>query len=189
MRRMIRAHCWVLLAVAMVLAGAACGQSSSAATPAPPSVLPAKAVSYLPSSTRTLTADELLKETSGAGMADSLSRWGFLVGAERVFQGRSNVLKVVESRTLLFSKPSGATAYVKFVHDHPTQVFGAPPMQAALVSKGRHGWAITLAACACHMATPALVGVTSSGRRVTWLEVNGPKASAASLAALMAKAP
>ena len=189
MRRIIRAHCWAPVAVVLMLAAAACGQSSQAASPAPPPVLPAKAVSYLPSSLRTLTADELLKETSGPGMADSLSRWGFQIGAERLFQGHSDVLKVVESRTLLFSKPSGAAAYVKFVHDHPTQVFGAPPMQATLVSNGRRGWAITLAACACHMASPALVGVTSSGHRVTWLEVNGPKASKAKLAALMAKAP
>ena len=189
MRRIRRTHCWALLAAVVALAAAACGQSSSAATPSPPPVLPAKAVSYLPSSLRTLTAEQLLKETSGPGMADSLSRWGFQIGAERLFQGHSNVLKVVESRTLLFSKPAGAAAYVKFVHDHPTQVFGAPPMQTALVSNGRRGWAITLAACACHMATPSLVGVTSSGHRVTWLEVNGPKASTATLAALMAKAP
>jgi hypothetical protein len=39
------------------------------------------------------------------------------------------------------------------------------------------------------MASPALVGVASAGRRVSWLEVNGPTASAGVLSRLLARAP
>ena len=43
--------------------------------------------------------------------------------------------------------------------------------------------------CACHMAQPNLYGIVSSGRRVTWLEINGPGATRTALAALLARAP
>ena len=36
---------------------------------------------------------------------------------------------------------------------------------------------------------PLWLGVTSAGRRVTWLEINGPTATARTLAALEARAP
>jgi hypothetical protein len=39
------------------------------------------------------------------------------------------------------------------------------------------------------MASPALVGVASAGRRVSWLEVNGPTASVDALTRLLAQAP
>ena len=39
------------------------------------------------------------------------------------------------------------------------------------------------------MAQPNLYGIVSSGRRVTWLEINGPGATRTALAALLARAP
>ena len=143
---------------------------------------------------RPLTADDLTKETTAPALASGLSRWGFVVGSDRLFQAanhnrHSHRLQFVDSRTLLFRTPAGAAAYVRYVHDHPTEMFGAPPKQTALVSRGRHGWAIDLASCACHMSNPAVVGITSDGTRVTWLEINGATASTAKLAALMGKAP
>jgi hypothetical protein len=39
------------------------------------------------------------------------------------------------------------------------------------------------------MATPALLGVVSRGRLVTWLEINGPRATVGALARLAARAP
>jgi len=166
-----------------------CGGSSPAAPPQPPPVLPAAAVSYLPSKARPLTAHDLTHESTAPGLASGLARWGYVVGAQRLFQGQSKTLQVVVSRTLEFRSPSGAAAYVRFVHRQATAVFGAVPTQEPLVAGSRRGWTITLAPCACHMASPALVGVASAGRRVTWLEVNGPTASAGVLARLLAKAP
>ena len=193
MRRRSPTLRWNLLpVVALMTAAAACGQAS--ASPPPPPVLPAGAVSYLESTVRPLTADDLTKETTAPALASGLSRWGFVVGSDRLFQAanhnrHSHRLQFVDSRTLLFRTPAGAESYVRYVHDHPTEMFGAPPKQTALVSRGRHGWAIDLASCACHMSNPAVVGITSDGTRVTWLEINGATASTAKLAALMGKAP
>jgi hypothetical protein len=179
---------WAAVCLTAIAAG--CGQTASATPPpAPPPVLPAAAISYLPSTTKSLTARDLTRETSAPGLAAGLSRWGFLAGAQRLFQGPSKTLQVVVSRTLQFRSSAGAAGYVRYVHQHADAVFGAPPTQAPLVAGARHGWAITLAPCACHMATPALVGVASAGRRVSWLEVNGPTASAQALSRLLAKAP
>lgn len=179
---------WAAVCLAAIAAG--CGQTASATPPpAPPPVLPAAAVAYLPSTARPLTARDLTRETSAPGLAAGLSRWGFLAGAQRLFQGPSQTLQVVESRTLQFRSPAGAAAYVRYIHQNADAVFGAPPTQQPLAAGARHGWTITLAPCACHMATPALVGVASAGRRVSWLEVNGPTASVRALSRLLAKAP
>lgn len=178
---------WCAVLAAAVLCG--CGGSAPAAPPPPPPVLPAAAVAYLPSKARPLTAADLTGETVAPGLAAGLARWGYVTGAQRLFQGPSKTLQVVVSRTLDFRSPAGAAAYVRFVHRKATAVFGAVPTQAPLVAGPRRGWTITLAPCACHMASPALVGVASAGRRVSWLEVNGPTASAGVLAGLLAKAP
>jgi hypothetical protein len=132
---------------------------------------------------------DLTHETTAPGLAAGLGRWGFMAGAPRLFQGPSKTLQVVDSRTLQFRSPAGAAAYVRYIHRNATAVFGAPPSQQPLIAGARHGWTITLAPCACHMATPALVGVARAGRRVSWLEVNGPTASVRALSSLLAKAP
>jgi len=179
---------WPAAFAAAVLCG--CGGSGpAAAPPAQPPVLPAAAVSYLPSTARPLTARDLVHESTAPGLAAGLARWGYVTGAQRLFQGQSKTLQVVVSRTLEFRSASGAAAYVRFVHRQATAMFGAQPTQEPLVAGPRHGWTFTLAPCACHMASPALVGVASAGRRVSWLEVNGPTASADVLSRLLRRAP
>jgi hypothetical protein len=183
-----RVLAWCAALAAAALCG--CGGSSPAAPPpAPPPVLPAAAVSNLPSTARILTVHDLVHESTAPGLEAGLDRWGYVTGAQRLFQGQSNTLQVVVSRTLEFRTAGGAAAYVRFVHRQATAVFGAQPTQQPLVAGLRHGWTFTLAPCACHMASPALVGVASAGRRVSWLEVNGPTASAGVLARLLARAP
>jgi len=182
-----RSCTWCVVLATIALCG--CGGSSPAAAPKSPPVLPAAAVSYLPSKVRPLTAADLTHESTAPGLAAGLDRWGYVAGAQRLFQGQSKTLQVVVSRTLEFRSPAGAAAYVRYVHEQATAVFGAVPTQAPLVAGPRRGWTITLAPCACHMASPALVGVASAGRRVSWLEVNGPTASVDALTRLLAQAP
>jgi hypothetical protein len=183
-----RVLAWCAALAAAALCG--CGGSRPAAPPpAPPPVLPAAAVSYLPSSARPLTVHDLVHESTAPGLEAGLARWGYVTGAQRLFQGQSKTLQVVVSRTLEFRSAAGAAAYVRYVHRRATAVFGAQPTQEPLVAGPRHGWKFTLAPCACHMASPALVGVASAGRRVSWLEVNGPTASAGVLSRLLARAP
>jgi hypothetical protein len=186
--RQSRLLAWSAALAAAALSG--CGGSNpEAGPPSPPPVLPAAAVSYLPSTARPLTVHDLVHESTAPGLAAGLARWGYVVGAQRLFQGQSKALQVVVSRTLQFRSASGAAAYVRYVHRRATAVFGAHPTQEPLTAGSRHGWTITLAPCACHMASPALVGVASAGRRVSWLEVNGPTASAGVLSRLLARAP
>jgi hypothetical protein len=180
------ASCAALAAAGLCGCG---GSSPAAAPPSPPPVLPAAAVSYLPSAARPLTVHDLVHESTAPGLAAGLARWGYVRGAQRLFQGQSKTLQVVVSRTLEFRSASGAAAYVRYVHRQATAVFGAQPTQEPLSAGPRRGWTITLAPCACHMASPALVGVASAGRRVSWLEVNGPTASAGVLSRLLARAP
>jgi hypothetical protein len=183
--RLLRRRSAAALALAAVAAG--CG-GRAAQAPRPP-VLAAAAVPYLPSSVRSLAADDVAPPKTLAGLAGDLERWGFRAGAERSFQGQSRRLQVVVSRTLEFRSAAGARSYVRYVHTHAGAVLGATFRQEALRSRGRRGWSVRLASCSCHMASPALVGIASRGRRVTWLEVNGPRAGARALERLFAEAP
>jgi hypothetical protein len=179
---------------AIALAAAACGGgaaedvSLSGRTPAPP-VLAAAAVAYLPSKAHRLTAERLAREIRRPSLADDLARWGFLAAAERSFQGESRRLNVVDSRTLEFSRPAGARAYVDFVRAHVAVYLGSYPTVRRFASAGRTGWLFRAQSCACPGATPLWLGVASAGTRVTWLEINGPDATARTLRRLAARAP
>ena len=186
-------HTAVLLLGAIALAAAACGNaqildSAPAQAKAPP-VLSARAVAYLPSTAHRLTAQRLAREIRLPVLADDLSHWGFRAAAERSFQGESHRLNVVDSRTLDFTRPSGARAYVAFVRAHVAVYIGSYPTVRAFRSAGRSGWLFRAQSCACAGATPLWLGVASRGTRVTWLEINGPDATAATLRTLAALAP
>lgn len=175
--------------LAALTCAALAGGCGGSAGPAPPPVLPAAAVPYLPSHMATVTAVTLEQDAPGSGVGSRLGRFGFVRGAERSFQGESRRLQVVVSRTLLFRTAAGARAFVAFVSAHAGAYVGQVPVVRRLASAGRRGVQITAPACACHMANPMLLGVLSRGRRVTWLEVNGPGASPRTLAALLSRAP
>ena len=180
-----------VLATALVaVLGAGCGSQTVATTVSgTASPLPRSAVPYLASRTQPLTAADLLEDGPQPGLQDDLARWKFLGGAQRTFQGHSHKLQLVVSRTLMFGTPGGAREYVQYVKQHAADVIGSSPTIAPLQSQDRAGWMITPAGCACHMAQPALVGLVSRGPRVSWLEVNGPQATAAALKALLDQAP
>ena len=175
-----------LAAVFAVLVVAACGPAPSAPSGSPDSirVLSASAVPGVPYTTKTLTASELSKDAAIPGLESMFTKWGYVQGAERTFQGESRHLTFVDSRSLLFLDSGGAAAYVEFVHSNATAYFGIAGVQA-LVAQGRPGWQFTPAACACHMANPVIVGVVSSQAGVTWLEINGPDATPALLVSLL----
>jgi hypothetical protein len=187
-------HTPVIVLGAIALVAAACGGAAPARvsppgrTPAPP-VLSARAVAYLPSTFQRLTAQRLAREIRRPALAASLARWGFVAAAERSFQGESRRLNVVDSRTLDFSRAAGARAYVAFVHAHVADYLGAYPTVTAFSAGARHGWLFRAQSCACAGATPLWLGVASGGTRVTWLEINGPDATARTLRELAARAP
>jgi hypothetical protein len=185
-------HTPLLLLGAIALGAAACGGGAPGEGPPqapPPPVLSASAVAYLPSTVRRLTAADLAREIRRPALAAELAGWGFTGAAERSFQGESHRLTVVDSRTLDFKTAAGARSYVAFVHAHVSAYLGVFPTVHRSAAGGRSGWTFRAQSCACPGSMPLWLGVTSAGRRVTWLEINGPTATARTLAALEARAP
>jgi hypothetical protein len=182
-----------VVAVVLLCAGAFAFEALSRAdsgpsAPVPPALAPA-AVSYLPSHASVVTAEALAKDASVSSLPSTLGRLGYVTGRQRIFQGVSKNLEFVESRTLHFTTPAGARGFVDYVRTHAGAYVGQIPTVKPLTSRGRAGVLIVAPLCACHMAQPNLYGIVSSGRRVTWLEINGPRATRPALAALLARAP
>ncbi len=181
-------------AAILLCAGAFAFEALSRADSKPDAPLPpalsASALSYLPSHWTKVSSALLAGDASLSSLPSTLDHLGYVTGRQRVFQGPSkHKLQYVESRTLHFATPAGAAGYVAFVREHAGAYVGQIPTVKPLASRGRAGVLIVSPPCACHMAQPNLYGIVSSGRRVTWLEINGPGATRTALAALLARAP
>ena len=173
-----------LACLAVALAG--CGASETKPLP----VLPAAAVPELSSSTHEVTLRDLGAEFGAPTNENFEGRIGpFVGGQERVFQGESHRFDRVVSRTLEFADAKGARAYVSFFGAHVDSVFGTGTGKSAIASRGRTGYLIDAASCACHRAEPTLAAVVARGTRVTYLEVNGGGAKREAVLDLLARAP
>ena len=182
---------WVVAFAAVALAASecltGCGSASGHAVTAS-GVLPKHAIAGLPEVTKALTPIDVQKDSSLHGLASQLRHWGFQGGWQRTFQGESHRLTLVVSRSLKFRSRAGATAFVTYLGSHVDSFYPfavSKPMKLA----GQSGWLIKPPLCACHMAQPLYVGVTTAGRQVSWLEINGPQASGALLTSLLAAVP
>jgi hypothetical protein len=171
-----------LAALFLSLLAAGCGGAES--TQELP-LLPARAVPSLESTTQDIGASELEADFGGADAHVT----GLVAGRERVFQGESQRLDRVVSRTLQFDSAADAEAYVEALRTHVVDLYGPGTTAKSLESGGRTGYLVDPAACACHRAEPTLTAALSRGKRVTYLEINGGGASPASLRALLAEAP
>jgi hypothetical protein len=171
----------------LLLVASACGGQASAKAE-PPAVLPASAVPYLPSSFRALDADALAKADGILALSDHLDGWGFRSAAQRTFQGQSQKLQIVVSRTVDFDTADGARQYLDFLQKHVDTVYGQTTLKP-LSSDGRTGVIGTPQACACHMASASILAMLRRGSRVTFLELTGPKAGAPLLRQLERRAP
>ena len=170
------------------LAVLGCGASRATTAPAP-RTLPAAAVSYLPSATKPLTVISLAREAQAPSLQTRLHGWGFQAGADRYFQGESRRLQVVDSRTLRFRGAAGAASFVAFMRTHLGAFLGSSPRIARFAVGARGGFLATGQECQCHLANPSFLALVASGGTVTWLEINGPRATRHALAALIARAP
>jgi hypothetical protein len=136
-----------------------------------------------------MTGAKLAREAGAPALRSQLQAWGFEVGADRYFQGESRQLQVVDSRALRFRSSAGATAFAAYVRRHASVYLGAYPGLHGFTSRGRSGFLVTGQPCTCHLANPAFLAVVTRGGMVTWLEINGPGATARRLAKLIAAAP
>jgi hypothetical protein len=184
---------WLSVTIGAIcaLALAACGHAAHApaATGPLPPVLSRTAVPELPQSEHRLAAQALVANTGLRKLGSLLAGWGYVTGAARNFQGGGPTLNLVVSQTLDFTASAGASAFSAFVHDHAGEAFGSPVTIRALSSHGRVGWRYQPASCGCHRSNPSLYAVVVRGNRVSWLEINGPLASPAMLARLLAQSP
>jgi len=174
-------------ALALVLAMTACGGSPGRAA-APSGVLPAAAVTGLAVVTQPLTGRDVQEDSTAPGLAARLAGWGYLGGWQRTFQGESRRLTLVVSRSLRFRTSPGAAAFVAYMHRRVGSFYPFA-LTSRLSLPGRSGWVIRPPLCGCHMATPLVVGVTAQGRKVSWLEINGPQATTRLLTQLLARMP
>jgi hypothetical protein len=174
-------------ALAVTLAVTACG-GSPARPAAPRGVLPTTAVTGLAVTTRPLTSRDVQKDSNAPDLATRLAGWGYVSGWQRTFQGESRRLTLVVSRSLQFRTSPGAAAFVAYMHQKVGSFYPFA-VTSRLNMPGRSGWVIQPPLCGCHMATPLLVGVTAQGRKVSWLEINGPRASTRLLTQLLVRTP
>ena len=176
-------------AVALALAACLAGCGAPARHPHQPTgVLSAGSIGRLPAVTRTLTAADVQKDSSQPSLAAMLRRWGYVGGWQRTFQGESRRLTLVVSRSLTFRRNPGAAAFVSYLNKHLGSFYPFA-VSKPLTLAGQSGWLIKPPLCACHMAEPLYVGVMAAGRQVRWLEINGPNATSALLARLLAELP
>jgi hypothetical protein len=173
--------------LALTLAMTACGSSPGRAS-APSGVLPTAAVTGLAVVTQPLTRQDVQKDSTVPGLAARLAGWGYLGGWQRTFQGESRRLTLVVSRSLRFKTSPGAAAFVAYMHQKVGNFYPFA-LTSQLGMAGRSGWVIRPPLCGCHMATPLVVGVAAQGRKVSWLEINGPQASTRLLTQLLARMP
>jgi hypothetical protein len=185
-----------LLSVTFVLLAAGCGSGGAPSRPAGQThelrlpTLPATAVPGLHHTDRLLDESALVRESvSIADIRRQLERWGFQGGEERLFRGTSRDLTGVVSRTLQFRSAAGAAAYVRFVREHASPFLGTLGHASAFRAGGRSGFVLTAQSCGCHNETPLLLYVASHGRRVSWVLINGPRATKARALRLGARAP
>jgi hypothetical protein len=181
----------VLLAgCALSTAGCGAGSGTDAAGSAPLPVLAAATLPALRTDTHDVSAATLAGETSAPAEVQSmLADWGYLRGRERVFQGESQTLDRVVSRTLEFSSPGGARAYVRYLGTHAGTLYGPGSTARPLRVGARSGYVVDAAACACHRAEPTVLAVLARGTRVTYLEANGGAVGTASVRRLLLHAP
>lgn len=154
-----------------------------------PKTLAAEAVKYLPSTAKPLSVGFLARESGSPQLRAQLPAWGYLIGADRYFQGESRKLQVVDSRTLRFRSAAGASSFVEFMRGHLSSYIGSLPRIRRFSTLGRTGILATGQPCACHLAEPSLLAIVARGSTVTWLEINGPSATPGALGSLIARAP
>jgi hypothetical protein len=163
--------------------------SHPSAAAASPRTLAPGAVPYLPSTRKALSASFLARESQVPGLAGRLAGWGYVAGAQRYFQGESRKLQVVDARTLRFRGAPGASAFIGFMRGHLNAYLGAFSNVRSFVLGGRSGIVAAGQECQCHLANPSYLALLDRAGTVTWLEINGPGATRALLAALLARAP
>jgi hypothetical protein len=124
---------------------------------------------------------DLEAQAEGVDVRSQLNDDGFRGAVERTFRGPSRTVTGAESRVLVFSTPTGAQSFAKFLTDNADTFFGGPSTARPLRLGGAQGTVIKPPVCDCPGAYPLYVGVLPEENRVLWLQITGPRVSPALL--------
>jgi hypothetical protein len=185
-----------LAAAVLFLVGAGCGSrpDTTSTDPAPDDGV-ASARSWLVSpsdlpdldgTTTTLDAEAIAAEASDPVVSERLEADGFVGGVRRDLRGRARDVTGADSRVLVFADPAGAESFLQSVASDPDPFFGGPAEVRPLTVGDADGVLITPPMCACAGAQPVYVGLVADDARLLWLQITGPRATAADARALLA---
>ncbi len=131
----------------------------------------------LPSDVRVLDADGVAADAAVPGpLAELLRRSGFLVASEREFHGHGERFDRVLARTLVFSDPAGAAAYVDWLASHPREILGATRRLRPL-ALGADAVLFRVRPCGCRAELPTFLAAWRRGSTVRFLLAAGRGAS------------
>jgi hypothetical protein len=142
----------------------------------------------LSGATKTLDADQIADEAADPAVGSRLDADGFVVAVRRDLRGRARDVTGADSRVLVFAQPQGAESFLESVAEDPDPFFGGPADVRPLSIKGAEGVLITPPMCACAGAQPVYVGLVADGSRLLWLQITGPRATAADVRDLLGRA-
>ncbi len=133
----------------------------------------------------TLDTEDFVDQANSPTVTSKLQEEGFRGAVERQFRGRSRMITGAESRVLVFGSRQAAEAFTSFLAKHPEPFFGGPSAVSRLRLGAGPGFLIKPPLCDCPGAFPLYVGVLAHAERLLWLQLTGPRASAARLRGLL----
>ena len=175
--------------VSVVVAGCGGGGSSPAVEASPTaserlavardSLLSPNEVAGLTGETTTMDASDLSSEASDPEVATWLDDDEFVGAVRRDLRGRARDVTGADSRVLVFADAEGATSFLDAVADDPDPFFGTPSTVRPLSLGETGGVLIKPPVCACAGAQPVYVALATDDNRLLWLQITGPRATAA----------
>ena len=175
--------------VSVVVAGCGEGGSSAAVEAGPTasvdlaaardSLLSPSEVAGLNGATTTMDASDISSEASDPDVATWLDDDEFVGAVRRDLRGRARDVTGADSRVLVFADAEGAASFLQAVADDPDPFFGAPSTVRPLSLGETDGVLIKPPVCACAGAQPVYVALATHDNQLLWLQITGPRVTAA----------
>ena len=133
---------------------------------------------------RELDVDALSEDAlEPAALAGVLKEADFEGGGEIEYTGHTKLYSHVVTRTLLFTKPDGASAYLRWLDENATDVLG-PVKSRRPMAVGSDGVLLLQAGCNCHSDLPTYLAAWRDGSVVRTLLADGAGANERRVTAL-----
>jgi hypothetical protein len=141
-------------------------------------------LSSLSRSNRELDVDALSEDAlEPAALAGVLEKADFEGGEEIEYTGHTKLYSHVVTRTLLFAKPDGASAYLEWLDENAADVLG-PVKSRLLLAMGSDGVLLREQGCNCHSDLPTYLAAWRAGAVVRTLLADGAGMNARRVRAL-----